>query len=191
MPASPTLPLDPAPLGSTLPVPVSQPSPTLDPTARVLPESHQLPPHQNKLDRVTGHLASLSADLREYVELRIALVQRKVEGVVGQFERFQHYLDAAPFFAAAAFLGVVGLVFVFITLALIIGAAIGSYWAGFLITTLLVLAGAGVLVWVGLRKVREAQAVLAEAKRRQQSEENVSREDIEKAQRLNAQRSAV
>ena len=155
------------------------------------PESRQLPPHQNKLDRVTGHLASLSADLREYVELRIALVQRKVEGIVGQIERFQHYLDAAPLFAAAAFLGVIGLVFIFITLAIGIGAAIGAYWAGFLITTVLLLAIAGVLAWLGLRKVREAQALVTEARRRQQSEDHVSRADIQEAQRRHAQRSAV
>lgn len=197
-PTGPPLPPDPPPVGArpiggrpALPVPTGEPSPVLDPSASVLPESHQLPPHQGKLDRVTGHIAALSGDLREYVELRIALVQRKVEGIVGQFERFQHYIDAAPLFGAAAFLGVVGLVFVFITLALGIGAAIGSYWAGFLITTVLLLATAGVLVWLGLRKVREAQAVMADAKRRQQREASVSRADIQEAQRLSAQRSAV
>lgn len=191
MPTAPPLPDDPAALGSTLPAPVREPSPVLDPTARPIGESHQLPPHQNKLERVTGHLASISADLREYVELRVALVQRKVEGIVGQIERFQHYLDAAPLFAAAAFLGVVGLVFVFITIALILGALLDSYWAGFLITTVLLLAGAGALVWLGMRKVREAQAHVAEAKRRQQSARHLSRDDIEDAQRLHAQRSAV
>ncbi len=184
-------PLNPTAPVSTLPVPVREPSPVLDPSARVAPENHQLPPHQTKLDRVTGHVASLSSDLREYVELRIALVQRKVEGIVGQIERFQHYLDAAPLFVAAAFLAIVGLVFVFLTLALGIGTAIGSFWAGFLITTVLIVVGAAVLGWLGLRKVREAQAIETEAKRRRQHEGKVNRDDIEKAQRLNAQRSAV
>ncbi len=199
LPPDVPLPRDPAPVSPgpppvrpTLPALGAEPSPVLDPPLTgPLPESHQLPPHQGKLDRVTGHLAALSSDLREYVELRIALVQRKVEGIVGQIERFQHYLDAAPLFVAAAFLGLIGLVFVFITLALGIGAAIGSYWAGFLITTLLLLVGAGVLGWLGLRKVREAQALEAQAKRRQRGEGVVSRADVQEAQRLNAQRSAV
>lgn len=181
----------PVALGSRLPAPIEEPSPVLDPTATVLPESRQLPPHQTKLDRVTGHLAALSADLRDWTEIRIALVQRKVEGVVGQIERFQHYLDAAPFFAGAAFLGIVGLVFIFITLALGIGAAVGSPWAGFLITTLLVLAIAGVLGWLGFRKVQEAQAILAEAKRQERGQRSVTRADIQEAQRRNAERSAV
>ena len=163
----------------------------LDPQATRVPTSHQLPPHRTQVGRVADHLAALSADLREWTELRIALVQRKVEGVVGIFERLQHYVDAAKFFAPALLLGLVGLVFVFVTLALGLGALVGQAWLGFLIVTVLLLAVAGVLGVLGMRRVKDAQALVAEAKRQQQRAEAPSRADLEAAERLTASQSTV
>jgi hypothetical protein len=177
--------------GRNLPTVRSEPSPVLDPEAVRVPTSHQLPPHRTQVGRVADHLAALSADLREWTELRIALVQRKVEGVLGIVERLQHYAEAAKFFAPAVLLGLVGLVFVFVTLAIGLGTLLGQMWLGFLIVTVLLLAIAGVLVMLGVRSVKEAQAMVAEAKRTQQRDEMRSRDEIEEAERLSARQSTV
>lgn len=163
----------------------------LDPDAIRLPPERQLPPHRTQLGRVTDHLAALSADLREWTELRIALVQRKVEGVVGIFERVQHYLDAAKFFAPALLLGLVGLVFVFVTLAIGLGTLVGQMWLGFLIVTALLLVVAGVLVALGLRSVKEAQALVAEARRQERRENMPTREEQRAAEELAARQATV
>ena len=165
--------------------------PVLDPLAEPVPESHQLPPHQNKLERITQHVAALSGDLREYVEIRIALVQRRIEGVVGILERFKMYADAAKFFVPAALAAIVGLLFLLVTLALAIGALIGSYWGGFAIMTLILLIAAGVSGWLGMKKVREAQAIQAEIKREQRNARQATREQVEEAERVTARRSSV
>lgn len=177
--------------GRSLPVVRTEPSPVLDPEAVRVPTSHQLPPHRTQVGRVADHLAALSADLREWTELRIALVQRKVEGVVGIFERLQHYVDAAKYFAPAALLGLIGLVFVFVTLALALGTLLKSWWLGFLIVTALLFLVAGVLIALGLRSVKDAQALVAEAKRKAQRDTLRSREEIEAAERLSARQSTV
>lgn len=177
--------------GRHLPTVRSEPSPVLDPDALRVPTSHQLPPHRTQVGRVADHLAALSADLREWTELRIALVQRKVEGVVGIVERLQHYVEAAKFFAPAVLLGLVGLVFVFVTLAIGLGTLLGQLWLGFLVVTVLLLAVASVLVVLGVRRVKEAQALVAEARRQQQRADMRSRADIEEAERLSARQSTV
>ncbi|OZC02683.1 phage holin family protein [Rubricoccus marinus] len=178
------------PRGRNLPARRTIP-PVLDPAATPVPESHQLAPHQTKIERIGDHVAALSADLREYVELRIALVQRKVEGVIGIVERLQHYADAAKFFVPAVVLALVGALFVLLTIAFGIGALLDSVWLGFLITTLVLLAVAGVLAWMGMRKVKEAQAKVVEAKRKQQDERNITREQVQDTERLKARQSVV
>jgi hypothetical protein len=129
-----------------------------------------LPPHQSKLERVTGHLAALSADLREWTELRVDLVKRQIEGIQAKIERLEHYLDAANLLIPAAIFGVTALFFLLVTIALGIGALIGSVWGGFAILTLLLAVAAGVLGWLGMRKVREAQAIAIEAKKRDEGD---------------------
>lgn len=178
------------PRGRNLPAPRNIP-PVLDPLSEPVPESHQLPPHQSKLERITEHVAALSADLREYVEIRVALVQRKVEGVVGIVERLQQYVDAAKFFVPAAFLAIVGLVFVFITLGFGLGALFGSVWLGFLATTVLLFMMAGLLVWLGMRSVRQAQAIEAELKRQQRESRQLTREQVQEAEAQTARQSAL
>ncbi|WP_412067453.1 phage holin family protein [Rubrivirga sp. IMCC43871] len=181
----------PVPRMETLPAPVREPSPTLADAPTIAPESRMLPPHQTKLDRVTGHVAALSEDLREWVELRIDLVKRQVEGVVGQLERVQHYLDAAAFFVPAALLAITAVLFLFVTVALGIGDLVGSLWGGFAITTVLLLAVAGLLGWVGMKKVKESQQLAMEAKRASAHAQSLTREQIQAAQRQSAARSAV
>lgn len=177
--------------GRPLPAVRTETSPVLDPDAVRVPTSHQLPPHRTQVGRVADHLAALSADLREWTELRIALLQRKVEGVVGIFERLQHYVDAAKFFAPALLLALIGLVFVFLTLAFALGALLDSVWLGFLIVTLLLFLVAGVLISVGMRRVKDAKATVAEAKRQRQREAAPTRADVQAAEQLSARQSAV
>lgn len=150
-----------------------------------------LPPHRDKLERVTDHVAAISADLREWVELRIALVKRQVEGVVGLLERVQHLVEAAKLAVPGVVLILIGLMFLLVTLALGIGAALGSYWLGFLIVTVLLLAVGGVLVWLGKRRYDRTQEILAEAKRQDRDGSTLTRDEIATAQRLKAQQSAT
>ena len=181
----------PAPRAETLPAPIVEPSPTLDRPPAAIPESHQLPPHQTKLDRVTGHVAALSADLREWVELRVDLVKRQVEGLQGILERVQHYLNAAPFFVGALALGLSGVMFVFVAVAFGIGALVGSLGLGFLITAVLLLAVGGVLGWLGLKRVRQAQDEAAEARKRERAAQHRDRDDIRQSELEAAQNAAV
>ncbi len=188
----------PVPTPSTLPAPITEPSPTLAGLAptpggapQVAPESRMLPPHQTKLDRVTGHVAALSADLREWTELRIDLVKRQIEGIQAQIERFQHYAAAAGFFVPAALLALTAVLFLFVTVALGIGALLGSYAWGFFVTTLLLLVGAAVLGWLGLRSVREAQARAEEARRRERDTQERDREKIKSDQQKSVRNAAA
>lgn len=150
-----------------------------------------LPPHQTKVERVTGHIAALSADLREWTELRIDLVKRQVEGIQAQIERFQHFASAANLLLPAAILAITGLFFLLVTVALIIGALIGSYWAGFLILTALLMIGAGVLGWLGMRKVREAQAIAVEARKQERDTQRRNTKALQDAQAEAARNAAV
>lgn len=163
----------------------------LDPEAEPVPEARMLPPHRDKLERVTDHVAAISADLREWVELRIALVKRQVEGVVGIMERVQHLAEAAKLAVPGVILILIGLMFLLVTLALGIGAALGSYWLGFLIVTLVLLVVGSILVWLGKRRYDKTQAILAEAKRAERGERTVTRDDIAEAQRIKAQQAAT
>lgn len=176
---------------SLLPAPIETPSPVLDPDAVRVPTSHQLPPHRDKLGRVGDHVAALSADLRIWTELQIALIQRKIEGVVGIFERFQHLLPALKLYIPGALLLVVGLVFLLVTLALGIGAAIGSYWLGFLITTLLLFAVGGLLIFLGERRRKQTEAIVAKIKEDQKKENTPTRDAVADTERLAARQTTV
>ena len=150
-----------------------------------------LPPHQSKVERVTGHLAALSADLREWTELRIDLVKRQVEGIQGQIERLQHYLDSAVFFVLALGCGLAGLTFLFVALAFGIGALVGSLGAGFLITALLLLVAGAALGWVGVQRVRRAEKEAAEARKQERDAKHRTRDDISKTELEAATNAAV
>ena len=178
---------------STLPAPIREPSPTLAaaPGApEIAPESRMLPPHQSKTERVADHVAAISADLREWVELRVALIKRQVEGVVGILERVQHLAEAAKLAVPGAILVILGLLFLLVTLALGIGALIGSVWGGFAIVTALLVVAGGVLLWLGKKRYDAAEEAVAEAKRQQRAQRSVTREDVETAERRKATLSA-
>ena len=178
------------PRGGTLPVPRTSGSPVLDPDAQRAPESRMLPPHVGKAGRIGDHLAALSADLREWTELRIALVQRKVEGVVGIFERVQHFVPALKFYVPAAVLALVGALFVLVTLAIGLGALLDAYWAGFLIVTLTLLFTAAVLFALGQRMQKAIEAEVAAAKRKRQDTRNLDLDDVQAAQRASVRQAA-
>lgn len=150
-----------------------------------------LPPHRDKLERVTDHVAAISADLREWVELRIALVKRQVEGVVGIMERVQHLAEAAKLALPGIILIILGLLFLLVTVALALGQWWGSYALGFLAVTAVLVVVGGVLIWLGKRRYDEAQAIVAEAKRVERDQRKVTRSDIADAQRRKAQQSAT
>lgn len=178
------------PRPETLPAVIQQPSPTLDPPPKVISEARMLPPHRNKLERITDHVAAVSADLREWTELRIALVKRQVEGVVGIVERLQHLAEAAKLAVPGAILIVLGLLFLLTTLALLLGELLGSYAAGFAIMTVLLIAVGGALLFLAKRRYDRAQEALAEAKRQQRHVDTASREELQDAQRTRVQQAA-
>ena len=187
--APPVAPPDPD--RTTLPVVPTAPSPTLDPASAPIGEAFQLPPHQTKIERIGDHVAALSADLREWTELRIALVQRKIEGVVGIVERIQHLMPALELALPGAILVLIGALFALVTLAIGLGALLGHIGWGFLIVTLLLLAVGGVLIWLGLRRYRRAQAIVAQAKRERMGVETASREEIQTSQADHVRRSTA
>ncbi|MEM6327901.1 MAG: phage holin family protein [Bacteroidota bacterium] len=90
----------------------------LDPPSASVPEGRSLPPHRNKLERVGDHVAAISADLQEYVELRIALakaeVNEKKEELITQAQK-----KAKPigFYVAGGFFGLYLLGFTFALIA--------------------------------------------------------------------------
>ena len=176
---------------SRLPAVIDHPSPVLDPDAVRVPTTHQLPPHRDKLGRVTDHVAALSADLRVWTELQIALLQRKVEGVVGIVDRIQHLIPALQMYVPGAILVLIGLLFLLVTLALGLGALVGSVWLGFLITTVLLLGAGGVMIWIGRRRQQATEAVIAKLKDDQKSAKSSTRDDVADTERLAARQSTV
>lgn len=161
-PAGPPLPQNPAPAGAGAPPPPARPA---SPLADVAPESRQLPPHQGKVARVTSHVASLSADLREWVELRIDLlkaeVQEKIEAVKASLRRKG---IAIALLLAAGVLALYALGFLLGALAWALGGLFGHAAWGFLAVAVLLFVIVGVLAWLGKRKLDEDKAIEARAK---------------------------
>lgn len=166
---------------STLPAPVSAPSPVLDPDAVRQPVTHQLPPHRGKVGRITDHVAAVSADLREWVELRIDLakveINDKKDEVVGQAKRVG---VGVGFLAGAGVVALYLVGFLFAAIAVGIGwafAAEGSavlrplFW-GLLIVNAILLLITGVLALVGKNKMEAAKAIDAKLKAPEYSEAN-------------------
>ena len=176
---------------SRLPAPIETPSPVLDPDARRVDTSHQLPPHRDKLGRVTDHVTALTTDVKIWTELQIALIERKIEGVVGIFERFQHLLPALKLYAVAAVLALVGLLFLLVTAGLGLGALVGSYWLGFGILTLVLFAVGGLFGYLGWRQQAKTDAVAAKIKEAQKKEKTPTRDAVAVTERLVAHQSTV
>ena len=179
----------PSPDRTTLPVVPTAPSPTLDPAP--LGQAFQLPPHQTKVERIGDHVAALSADLREWTELRIALVQRKIEGIVGIVDRIKHLVPALELAIPGVILVLIGLLFALVTLAIGVGVLLGHMGWGFLVVTSLLLVVGGLLIWLGYRRYKEAEAIVAQAKRERKSSDVATREEVQSAQSANVRRSTA
>ncbi len=176
---------------SRLPAPIEHPSPVLDPDARRIDTAHQLPPHRDKLGRVTDHVAALTADVKMWTELQIALIERKVEGVVGIFERFQHLLPAIKLYAVAALMVLMGLLFLLFTIGFGLGALVGSVWLGFGLLTLILLSIGGLFGVLGWRKQTRTDAVAAKIKEAERNMKSPTRDAVAATERLSARQSTV
>ncbi len=100
-----------------------------------------LPSHGGRIQRVQQHATGLAEDVKEWVELRIKLVQVEAENFV-QKKVQTIVMRMIPL----AIAGVAGL-FLLVTLALFLGWWLGHAAWGFLIVTLLLLAVAGGLIY--------------------------------------------
>ena len=158
---------------SRLPAPIDAPSPVLDPDARRVETTRQLPPHRGKVGRVTDHLAAISADAREWVELRIDLVKAEVTEKIDETKSsVERKAIGAAFFAAGGVVALYGLGFLFALLAVGLGWAFAGtgaevlrplFW-GLLITTILLFAIAGIFALIGKNKLEAAKAIDANIK---------------------------
>ena len=157
------LPEDPAPVGAAPPGGAAGlPRPG---RGGVAPESRQLPPHQGKLARIGDHVASLSTDLKEWVELRIDLAKAEVREAVDALKAsLKRKGIAAAFLAAAGVLALYALGFLFGALAWGLALLLDSAWLGMLATSLLLFVVVAVLALVGKRKLDEDSAIEAKAR---------------------------
>ena len=163
-----------------LPAPIENPSPVLDPDARRVDTAQQLPPHRGKVGRVTDHLAAISADAREWVELQIELIRNEVTekvdmvtAKVNQVAEVGKVIEAGGlFFPIAGFVGLYAFGFLLATVAVGIGWAFASegatvlrplFW-GLLILTFLLLLIVGVSILIGMRRVDKSRAIEASLK---------------------------
>ena len=168
---------------SRLPATIETPSPVLDPDARRVDTSHQLPPHRGKVGRVADHLAAISADAREWVELRIDLVKAEVTEKIDETKSsVERKAIGAAFLAGAGVVALYGLGFLFAMMAVGIGWAFADtgaevlrplFW-GLLVVTLLLFAIAGVLALIGKRKLDAAAAIDATLKAPEVTESTAS-----------------
>ena len=159
---------------TTLPARIEHPSPVLDPDARRVDTAHQLPPHRGKVARVADHLAAVSSDAREWVELRIDLVKAEItekkDEVVGQAKRVGR---GAAYLAVAGVVALYALGFVLSALAVGLGWAFASrdgsdvlaplFW-GLLVVSALLLVVTGAVALVGRKKLDAAKAIDAKLK---------------------------
>ncbi len=98
---------------------------------------------------VTELVASAIADTQGLVRDEIALAQTEMKDSAKQAAK------SSGMFVAAALFGLVGFVFVMLTVALALAAAGLPLWAGFGITTLLLLLAAGLFALVGRSQARK------------------------------------
>ncbi|MEM1056419.1 MAG: phage holin family protein [Bacteroidota bacterium] len=141
------------------------------------PGGHQLPARRGKLERVQDHVAAISADLREYVELRIALTKAEINETIDE-KTAQAKEKAKPFgfFAAAGFFALYWLGFTFALIAAgfawIFGAdpVFGPAFFGILVSWGVLLLCVAIPALIG-RRLLKKQEVEAKAKKVQKSAE--------------------
>lgn len=123
--------------------------------ARTAAPDHQLPPGEGAFRRSGQGVGDLLRDLatdvgtlvRQEIELARLEITRTATGVAK---------DGAWIAVGAAIAAVGGLVLV-VALALGLGALLGSYWLGTLITGVLLLLIGGLFAWKGLRDFRRRE----------------------------------
>lgn len=126
---------------SALPVPVRGTA-IPDPTRPPAPLARRLPQHRGKIERITDEVTGLGEDLKEWVELRVALVHTEIN------ERIEYVKAEVKQGVAAGLFAALGALFLLVTLALGLGWWLGHPFWGFLIVTLLLFALAGVMYLV-------------------------------------------
>ncbi|RMH54203.1 MAG: phage holin family protein, partial [Bacteroidetes bacterium] len=92
------------------------------------------PDGRTKIDRITRHTRDLVQDVRNWVDLKLKLTRLEVQ------EQVDEALHQARIGAALAFVGFLAVQFLLVTLALLIGDALGHAKWGFLILTVLLVA---------------------------------------------------
>jgi hypothetical protein len=135
----------------------TRPAPRPAPGAPILDEAHQLPVHQGKVGRVTGHVKGAANSLTDWFELRIALLKREVKDEIQTVKA--QVVELAKVYGMAAGAGVVALLaaffmggFLFVALASIWLTLSLSLFVGWLVYTILFLIATAVLFKRAQRK---------------------------------------
>jgi len=107
------------------------------PESGVPQEQRRLYSGASKIDRLTQHTLELKDDLMAWVDLKIKSVKLELQ------EKLDEQKKTIAIFGVVAVLGIYGLTFLLVTIALFIGWALGHPAWGFLIVTV-VLLGLGI-----------------------------------------------
>lgn len=108
-------------------------------------------PAEGETERTVGQLvADASHDISMLVRSEIQLAKAEITKGISIGGK------GAGLLAGAAFIGLLGLIFLFHTLARVIAVWL-SVWAGYLIITLVLFALAGILALVGVRTLKKAK----------------------------------
>lgn len=123
------------------------------------------PSSSSRLERIGDHAASLSKDLREWVELRIELtkaeVREKLDEITASAKRKGVTIGIA---AGAALLALYGLGFVFGAISAGFASWLGHEAWGDAATAVLIFLIAGVLLWIAKRRLDADAAIEARAR---------------------------
>lgn len=123
---------------------------------RVMDPEHQLPPAAGAGAGIGTLLRDLANDTRTLVQQEIELAKLEAARTVKRV-----VVDSAWIGAGVAVLAVGGLVLV-VALALGLGALLGSYWLGTLITGVILFLIGALLAWKGVRDLRKGGFVPSE-----------------------------
>ncbi len=111
---------------------------------------HSLPPHGNKVQRMSGHARGIVGDVQAWIDLKFKLTQLQIERKIERrLNRLAVSVIVALFSAMAGF-------FALVTAALGLGAWLGHPAWGFLIVTVLLFLIAGIVQASRPRLVRMA-----------------------------------
>jgi len=120
------------------------------PESGVPQEQRRLYSGASKIDRLTQHTLELKDDLMAWVDLKIKSVKLELQ------EKLDEQKKTIAIFGVVAVLGIYGLTFLLVTIALFIGWALGHPAWGFLIVTVVLLGLAGLLYSMRSRLAQSA-----------------------------------